>query len=501
MGWLKDMATKTAIKLLNIQPAIDREITIKEPLGFNGNIMKNRIWYRGEPSELDQFFKKTANDLVSKSRFWAAVPSSDFNVRKVHSGIPAMIAERLADIVVADMDKIELDTEELTNLWTYISKDNHFNKLIGESIIETLVTGDGAFKITVDTDITTNPIIEYYSGERVDYKFKRGRLSEVHFLTEYSKDNSTYTLIEIFGKGYIINKLIDSRGQDVPLSTLDETLELKDITYEGDFLMSVPMMFFKSPKWLGRGKSIFDSKSDSFDALDETISQWVDAIRDGRVKQYIPESLLPKNPVTGEIIKSNSFDNKYIAIASSLAEDSQNTIEIQQPSINYEAYVNTYASNIDMCLQGIISPATLGIDLKKTDSAESQREKEKTTLYTRGKIIDVLNEVIPEIVSTVLKVNDLLYERTIGEYNPVISFGEYSTPSFDIVVDTVGKAKSYGIMSTEMAVDELYGDTMSDEKKAEEVLRIKEENGLMDIEEPATNIDGMNDDVVNEDVI
>ncbi|HFL3547426.1 TPA: hypothetical protein ACG3PB_004009, partial [Clostridioides difficile] len=92
-------------------------------------------------------------------------------------------------------------------------------------------------------------------------------------------------------------------------------------------------------------------------------------------------------------------------------------------------------------------------------------------------------------------------ERTIGEYNPVISFGEYSTPSFDTVVETVGKAKSYGIMSTEMAVDELYGDTMSDEKKAEEVLRIKEENGLMDIEEPATNIDGINDDVVNEDVV
>ncbi|MDU1309856.1 hypothetical protein [Clostridium sp.] len=250
--------------------------------------------------------------------------------------------------------------------------------------------------------------------------------------------------------------------------------------------MAVPLMFFKSPKWEDRGKSIFDNKSDAFDALDEVISQWIDAIRDGRVQKYIPEDLIPRNPSTGEPLKPNSFDNKFIAVGTSLAENANNQIDMKQADINYLAYVESYANAIDMCLQGIISPSTLGIDLKKTDNAEAQREKEKTTLYTRNKIVDMLTEVIPELVSIVLKTNDVLNEKNPGEYEASIEFGEYASPSFDTVVEIVGKAKSYGIMSIEKVVDELYGDTMTDDDKALEVQRIKEQNGMIEAEEPKT---------------
>ncbi|MFL0245516.1 capsid protein [Candidatus Clostridium stratigraminis] len=484
IGGIKNVLTKAAIKLLNIQPAQESSITIREPLSFQGNVLRNRIWYRGDPSELDQFFKQSAYDLVSKSRFWAAVPSHDLNIRKIHSGLPAMVADRLSDIVVADIDNIELNGEEQDNQWEEISQDNKLNETINTAITEALVAGDGAFKITIDTDITRYPIIEFYSGEKVEYNYKRGRLFEVIFYTSYCKSNKDYTLIETFGKGYINNELQDSYGKPVPLATLEETAGLQDVTFDGSFIMAIPLMFFQSPKFDGRGKSIFDNKTDSFDALDEVISQWIDAIRDGRVKQYIPEDLLPKNPTTGEIIKPNPFDNKYIATGSSLAEDAKNEISLQQAAINYQAYVDSYSNAIDMCLQGIISPSTLGIDLKKKDNAEAQREKEKTTLYTRGKIVDTLTEVIPELVQTVLMVQDILNEKAPGEYEATISFGEYASPSFDAVVDTVGKAKSYGIMSVEKAVEEMYGDTLSDEEKAEEVQRIKEQNGMLQAEDP-----------------
>jgi hypothetical protein len=475
------------MKVLNIQPAIEKTITIREPLSFQGNVLKNRIWYRGDPSELDQFFKQAALDKVAQSRFWAAVPSEDLNIRKIHSGLPAMIVERLSDIVIADMDNIEFKGEELNKLWEEISKDNGFDKLTGESIIETLVTGDGAFKITIDTDITPYPIIEFYGGERVDYRYTRGRLQEVLFYTNYSVKDKDYRLEETFGKGYIKYKLYDKDGKEVSLTTVPETAQLADTTFTGDFIMAVPIMFFKSQKFQGRGKSIFDSKSDSFDALDEVISQWVDSIRDGRVNKYIPEDLIPKDPYTGELLKPNPFDNKFIKIGSSLAEDAKNQIDMKQAQINYEAYVNSYSSALDMCLQGIISPSTLGIDLKKTDNAESQREKEKATLYTRGKIIDTLNEVIPEVIDIVLKVNDTMRSKVAGEYEASITFGEYASPSFDTVVETVGKAKTYGIMSIEQAIEELYGDTWTDEQKAEEVARLKQEQGTNIVDEPAVN--------------
>ena len=90
-----------------------------------------------------------------------------------------------------------------------------------------------------------------------------------------------------------------------------------------------------------------------------------------------------------------------------MAEKSNQQVEISQPQISYEAYVSSYASFLDMVLQGIISPSTLGIDLKKTDNAESQREKEKVTFHVRNKIVDALNETLPKLIRAVLQCYDL----------------------------------------------------------------------------------------------
>jgi len=487
MGWIRNML----MKMLRVNPAPENQIiTINEPFSHRANVLRNRLWYRGDPSELDQFYKQAKNDAVSKSRFWAAVPSADLSIRKIHSGLPAMIADRLSDIVIADMDGIELTNEAQTDLWEEIAEDNAFAELLGESITDALVAGDGAFKITIDTSITQYPIIEFYSGDQVEYKLARGRLQEVYFYTDYCYKDQDYRLSETFGKGHIKYVLTDAQGKQVPLTALPETSELADTTYDGDWIMAVPLMFFKSPKWRGRGKSIFDSKSDSFDALDEVISQWVDAIRSGRVQKYIPEDLIPRNPDNGQTMRPNPFDNQFIKVGSTLAEDAKSQINMIQPQILYEAFVESYASALDMCLQGIVSPATLGIDLKKTDNAEAQREKEKATLYTRGKIIDRLNEVVPEVVATALKVYDTLKSRRAGEYEPSIKFGEYASPSFDAVVETVGKAKTLGIMSLERVVEELYGDTWTTEEKAEEVERLKAEQSVGETEPPAVNRDG-----------
>ncbi|WP_242983021.1 capsid protein [Clostridium tertium] len=485
IGGFKSMLTKAAIKYLNVQPASQSSINIQEAYTYETNLIRNKLWYRGEAYELEQFFKNISSDPVNKARFWSAVPSENLSIRKIHSGLPAMIVDRLSDIIVADIDSVELEKEEENNIWEEIRKDNKFDEMIGDVISKVLVSGDGAFKISIDNEVSEYPILEFFDGSMVEYETNRGRLKEIKFITYYNKSNNKrYKLVEIYGKGYVKYKLYDERDNEVTLSSIEETSNLVDVTFNGDFIMALPLMFFKSVKFEGRGKSLLDNKSDAFDALDEVISQWIDAIRDGRVQKYIPEDLIPRNPNTGELLKPNSFDNKFIAVGTSLAENANNQIDMKQADINYLAYVESYANTIDMCLQGIISPSTLGIDLKKTDNAEAQREKEKTTLYTRNKIVDTLTEVIPHLVEVILKTNDVLNKKTPGEYEVSITFGEYASPSFDTVVEIVGKAKSYGIMSIEKVVDELYGDTMTDEEKAEEVQRIKEQNGMIQAEEP-----------------
>ena len=59
-------------------------------VSFETNVLRNRIWYRGDACELDQLFKLLGDDEVSRARFWAAAPE-DESIRKAHSGLPGIM--------------------------------------------------------------------------------------------------------------------------------------------------------------------------------------------------------------------------------------------------------------------------------------------------------------------------------------------------------------------------------------------------------------------------
>lgn len=171
-----------------------------------------------------------------------------------------------------------------------------------------------------------------------------------------------------------------------------------------------------------------------------------------------------------------------------MGEKSQNKIDVEQPTIPHDSYLASYVTALDLCLQGIISPSTLGIDVKKLDNAEAQREKEKTTLYTRNAIVDALQKSLPELISVTINAYNVLNKRAIEEVNVDISFAEYANPSFESQVETLAKARPGApVMSVEAQVEELYGDTKDEEWKKEEIARLKAEQGIMEVEEPAVN--------------
>lgn len=111
-------------------------------------------------------------------------------------------------------------------------------------------------------------------------------------------------------------------------------------------------------------------------------------------------------------MKPNAFDNRFIVGDNDMNENGKNQIVSIQPSIAHDSYLASYCTSLDMCLQGIISPSTLGIDVKKLDNADAQREKEKTTLYTRDAIIEALQETLPELISATINAYHLLHNET-----------------------------------------------------------------------------------------
>ena len=218
----------------------------------------------------------------------------------------------------------------------------------------------------------------------------------------------------------------------------------------------------------------------------------MDALRAGRAKTYIPECLVPHDPETGKLIRPNPFDNRYFAADGDMREGQKNQISTEQPAIPHDSYQTTYSTALDLCLQGIISPSTLGIDVKKLDNSEAQREKEKATLYTRDAIINALQDTLPELVSTCINAYNILNKRPVEDVKVTVSFGEYANPSFESQVETVSKGKQGGIMSIEASVEELYGDSKDEEWKMEEVARLKAEQGIVEMEEPGLNMEGVN---------
>lgn len=483
MGTVNDKIKNVIRNWLEIQPSVGDTITIQETNTFEGNCFRNLLWYRGDASELHQYYTQT-DDLMGNAKFWAAQSTNGINFRKIHTGLPAMIVDMLADIIVDSFNKIEVkgNNEAQTN-WEEIAKENDFKETLKQAIIDVFVQCDGAFKISYDTDISKYPIIEFYSGQDVDYEYTRGRITGINFKNKYPKKDTCYTLFEKYSKDGIKYELYKNDQLMKDYNSIPETTDLKEPT-DTKFMMAVPMMFNKSKKYRGRGQSILEKKLDAFDSFDEVWSKWIEALRDNRTITYIPEDLIPTND-NGELLKPNTFDNRYAKVGSTTSETESSKITREKGDFDYEGMLQSYITALDLCLQGLISPSTLGIDVKKLDNADAQREKEKATQYTRGKVIDVLEKVIPKLVTICLKTYDLAQEKTAGEYEAIVDFKEYANPSFEATVETVSKARpGQNVMSIEKSVDTMYGDSLTKEEKEQEVKRLKEEAGIIEKEEP-----------------
>lgn len=484
MGKINDKVKKIVKDWLNIQSAVGESVTIREVNTFEGSCFRNLLWYRGEASELHQYYTQI-DDMMGNAKFWAAESTNGIDFRKIHTGLPAMIIDMLADIIVDSFNKITIsNNDQAQKDWEDIAEDNEFKEIVKQSIIDVFVEGDGAFKISYDTDLSKYPIIEFYPASKVDFKYSRGRIKTIIFKNIYNKENDKYVLLEYYSKTGIKYELYKNDKICEDYREIEETKELKEVS-NNTFIMAVPMMFNKSKKYKCRGQSIIEKKLDAFDSFDEVWSQWIDAIRDNRTITYIPEDLLPTND-DGVILKPNTSDRRYVKIGSSNSEKESDKITREKGEFDYEGMLQSYITALDLCLQGLISPSTLGIDVKKLDNADAQREKEKATQYTRGKVINVLEKIIPKLVCTCLMAYDKAQNKTAGEYKVNADFKEYANPSFEAIVETVSKARpGQNVMSIEKTVDTMYGDSLSDEEKEEEVKRLKEEAGIIEKEEPS----------------
>ena len=179
-------------------------LDIKEPQGLSINIEQlydlqsvffvNNLWYRGQANELQAFYDQL-DDGMGNNSFWAAKPTESFNIRKTHFALPLLIVEIFVNIMTNDMVQIKPDGNRQDE-WDKIAADNNFNEIMQDSIRGIMVKGDGAFKISYDTDISEYPIIEWWDGDKVDFEMKRGRVVACVFKSVHKIGGKSYLLKE-----------------------------------------------------------------------------------------------------------------------------------------------------------------------------------------------------------------------------------------------------------------------------------------------------------------
>ena len=134
------MALRTFLK---IQPPGVQGYQINELFDWQGNAIKNRIWYRGDGAELNQFYRQMLDKTTHS--FWASVPTHGMEVRKIHTGLPKEIVETLSGLVVFDLNDLDFPAAEKQEVWEAVRKENEWRSLITRALNGCMVIGDGAF--------------------------------------------------------------------------------------------------------------------------------------------------------------------------------------------------------------------------------------------------------------------------------------------------------------------------------------------------------------------
>ena len=345
----------------------------------------------------------------------------------------------------------------------YTCKDNKLDTIIKNSVTTESWGKKFAWKISFDGEISEYPIVELYKPQNYTPRYKRGRLFELVFHNDYEKNKTEYRLDEIYGKGYITYELyqINKDGSEilVPLTDLEETAELKDVSWKEKTILGGEKT---------NDKCDYDGLISEFDALDETWSQLMDEIRLGRSEVYVPEMLLTNKTF-------NKFRKNYAELGNDERENGKNEITHIQPNIRTDEYAKAIREIIHNCLVAVgLSPFTVGIQdsIGANASGESLTKREASSLRTRNEMIDTWEPFLEEMFMTLLFA-DVLFNN--GKFNRTaklddrlyaeVSFGDYISPTRKDLIEETKMMKDADIIDAEKAIDEIFGDEITEEEK------------------------------------
>lgn len=475
---------------------------------FVRELQENEIWYRGNPEELEYFFKNVYNVYQKGARspyaiaeiqtkFWRSVSG---DIPRVHSGLPKLATQAFINMIAGNGYTVKVnESDKETERLHEILKDNKWDSLFQEAISTETWSGYTFFKICHDLDLTDKPIIEVVRPKFAHADIERNRIVGFTFIALQDEGDDEIEVHE--------NYTLENGHLQITCEAFkdDEQIELPDTYKELDtelHLTFLPAVLKNNSAHNSRfpnspyGESDFTSVQSLFHTLDDLLSQMELEVANGIATKFVNSKLITKD-INGKAFRYDRNQTIQEITSNDMEDDTfdlRKFISILQPDIRIDKYENTIRDTYARILTNMgLSPLTVGLPGFESvqASASSQREREKATLRTRSKKIKIWQETLKELFEKVLKYDDYLHNKKEGIYDIEIDFPQYAMPTIDERIATIGQAVQLNIMSIEKAVDELYQD-LTPEEKRKIVVDIKLENGIALTQENITNTEVSN---------
>lgn len=546
---LKEWIRQKLLKMLGLVsteggglPDEDRVTLINDTEAVKKMKLKEyNIWYYGDEEELLNFY--THRTMIGfnyepyynrnkKSYFWS-ISGTENDIKRTHSGQGRNIVDTLVSIMrfplINTTNVVTSKTETNSNLNVV---NNTLKKIIIESNLEkvyknkqmplTLVEGWGCYKINWDKNISDYPYAVYYRAENVDFVYRGNKIVGCIFKDFYTDgDRKQYMLIETRSFKYdettdrrnlVIEKelfVTDKDGKtlnSVPFDTVPELRDVESYIEIGplNMLLCEPCIFFEDTSDVGMfGRSIFTGKIGLLDDLDQCLSQAANAVRRSTPMEYFNTDFLERDKETGMPKQPKVYDRKYTMYNGVTGGDgesnSKDPVQVTQPQINFTQYSEHAREILMQIINGVMSPATLGIDISKKDNAEAQREKEKVTIFTRNAIIDTETNILKSLCNQLLCAYEFMNkgEITVQDYNISVKFSEFADDSYENKLEKLTAAYNSETISDKMFMTKLYGDTLTPEEFEEELEWLKEhhteprDEGMLGVAGGGVNVPGI----------
>jgi hypothetical protein len=474
---------------------------IRDPIIYEYNLAKNLALLSNDPAIIRRFYQIDILQYFKDP--WLLQQIQDSFLRYYQKGqafsyfgVIPMIVQAKVGLLTSGGFECKSGDDEIDEILNNVKDETKLQDLFASGVYWESGIGDVAYRLSYCAEVGGRPLIDIVEPHHLEINYNRGQVVS-YVIKEVAEDDPQYELHEIHylnregflsiayrffynGKYVAPNDatLIKQCGlQFVGIDITERVLPFRDfatIVYKQNANNN---QLYKGE----RGVPDIQGLDTIEEALTETLSDLLDAIRKGGVKEYIDERLIPQD-TDGRDTMFDPFNKRIISTkGSGSVDDAKKLWQVTKADINHVSYIETIKILMSTAFnKAAISPTTIGMTGLESinSSAESQEAREKTSIRTREMCLNSWRETLRELFDKYLRIYDYISGREQCDYKDIISihFDEYISPSVENVTDVLAQQVNAGLKARETAVGEL-NDGFDEKAAEEEIIKIMTENG------------------------